>query len=101
MRVSTCLSIHAFTHTSIQKYLSIFCCAPDTIVGESESHSVVSDSLQSHALYSPWNFLGQNTEVSSFSPFPSPEDLDNPGIKPRSPALQADSLPAEPSGKQP
>ena len=26
-------------------------------------------------------------------PFPSPEDLPNPGIKPRSPALQADSLP--------
>ena len=27
--------------------------------------------------------------------FPSPGDLPNPGIKPRSPALQADSLPAE------
>ena len=31
-------------------------------------------------------------------PFPSPGDLPNPGIKPRSPALQADSLPAEPPG---
>ena len=29
-------------------------------------------------------------------PFPSPGDLPNPGIEPRSPALQADSLPAEP-----
>ena len=29
-------------------------------------------------------------------PFPSPADLPNPGIKPRSPALQADSLPIEP-----
>ena len=28
-------------------------------------------------------------------PFPSPADLPNPGIEPRSPALQADSLPAE------
>ena len=27
------------------------------------------------------------------------EDLPDPGIKPRSPALQADSLPAEPQGK--
>ena len=27
--------------------------------------------------------------------FPFPGDLPNPGIKPRSPALQADSLPAE------
>ena len=32
-------------------------------------------------------------------PFPSPGDLSNPGIKPRSPSLQADSLPAEPQGK--
>ena len=32
-------------------------------------------------------------------PFPSPEDLPNPGIEPRSPALQVDSLPAEPQGK--
>ena len=32
-------------------------------------------------------------------PFPSPGDLPNPGIKLRSPSLQADSLPAEPQGK--
>ena len=31
--------------------------------------------------------------------FPSPGYLPNPGIKPRFPALQADSLPAEPQGK--
>ena len=31
--------------------------------------------------------------------FPSPLDLPNPGIKPRSLALQAESLPAEPEGK--
>ena len=29
----------------------------------------------------------------------SPGDLPNPGSKPRSPALQVDSLPAEPQGK--
>ena len=34
---------------------------------ESESHSVVSDSLQLHGLYSPCNSLGQNTEVGSLS----------------------------------
>ena len=32
-------------------------------------------------------------------PCPPPEDLPNPGIKPRSAALQADSLPSEPPGK--
>ena len=31
--------------------------------------------------------------------FPSPGHLPNPGIEPRSPALQVDSLPAEPQGK--
>ena len=30
--------------------------------------------------------------------FPSPGDLPNPGIEPRSPALQVDSLPAKPPG---
>ena len=35
-------------------------------------------------------------EYWSGLPCPSPEDLPNPGIKPRSPELQGDSLPAEP-----
>ena len=30
--------------------------------------------------------------------FPSPRDLPNPGVEPRSPTLQVDSLPAEPQG---
>ena len=59
---------------------------------KSESCSDVSDSLQLHGPYSPWNSPGQNTGVGK--PFPSPGDLPNPGIEPRSPALQVDSLPA-------
>ena len=39
-------------------------------------------------------FFGQ--EYWSGLLFPSPEDLPNPGIKPGSPALQADALPSEP-----
>ena len=31
-------------------------------------------------------------------PFPSPGDLPDPGIEPRSPALQADALTSEPPG---
>ena len=38
-------------------------------------------------------------EHSSRLPFPSLEDLSDPGIKPASPALQADSLLSEPPGK--
>ena len=34
---------------------------------ESGSHSVVSNSLRPHGLYSPWNSPGQNTEVGSLS----------------------------------
>ena len=66
---------------------------------ESESHLVLSDSLQPHWLYSPWKSPGQNTGVYCRILFPSAEDFPNPGIEPRSPALWADSLPAEPPGK--
>ena len=38
-------------------------------------------------------------EYWSGYPFLSPGDLPNPGIEPRSPTLQADSLPVEPQGK--
>ena len=42
-------------------------------------------------------FSGQNTGVGSLSLLQG--NLPNPGIEPRAPALQADSLPAEPQGK--
>ena len=38
-------------------------------------------------------------EYQSGLPCPSPGDLPNSGIKPQSPALQADSLPFVPQGK--
>ena len=50
----------------------------------------------------PWTILSMEfsrPEYWSGWPFPSPGYLPNPGIVPRSPALQADSLPAEPPGK--
>ena len=37
-------------------------------------------------------------EYWSGLPFSPPEDLPDPGLEPTSPALQADSLPTEPSG---
>ena len=66
------------------------------------SRSVVLDSLWPHGLQParllcPWGFSRQ--EYCSELPFPSPGDLPNPGIQPRSPALQADSLPFETPGK--
>ena len=51
-------------------------------VEETESHSVVSNSLRPHALYSPWNSPGQDIGVGSHSPlqgiFPTHES--NPGL---------------------
>ena len=48
----------------------------------SESHSVVSDSLWPHGLYSPWNFPGQNTGVGSLSLLQGifPTQGSNPGL---------------------
>ena len=73
-----------------------------TLTGSLLSSSVVSDSLpprgqQPARLLCPWGFSRQ--EDWSGLPFPPPGDLPNRGIKPRSPALQADSLPSEPPGK--
>ena len=55
----------------------------------------------------PWTVAHQAPLSMGFSrqeywsglPFPSPGDLPDPGIEPRSPALQADSLTSEPPEK--
>ena len=68
---------------------------------EGVSHSVLSYSV------TPWTIARQAPLSMEFSrqeywsglPFPAPGDLPDPGVKPRSPALQADSLPSEPPGK--
>ena len=64
-------------------------------------HSVVSDSS-----VTPWTAAHQaplsmgfpRHEYWSGLPFPSPGDLHNPGVKPKSPVLQADSLPQSHQG---
>ena len=52
------------------------------IENESESPSVVSDSLQPHQLYSPWNSPGQNTAVGSLFLLQGifPTQGSNPGL---------------------
>ena len=64
-------------------------------------------SLSSVRLFAtPWTVAYQAPQSMEFSrqeywirlPFPSPEDLPNPGIEPGSPALQAGALPSEPPG---
>ena len=79
------LLIHFYyvNHTSI--VFLLVCC------------SVVADPLQPRGLLlgrllCPWGFSRQ--EYWSGLVYPLPGDLPNPGIKPRSPSLQADSLPS-------
>ena len=61
-------------------------------------------SLSHVRLETPWTAADQAPQSMGFSrqaywsgvPLPSPGDLPDPGIKPRSPEPQADSLPSEP-----
>ena len=60
------------------------------------------DSLQPHgnvAHQAPLSMGFPRQKYLSELPFPFAGDLPDPGFKTRSPALQADSLPSEPSGK--
>ena len=75
--------------------------APDSLCLVTRS-CLVLDSLQSHGLQPaslpcPPGF--SRPEYWSGLPCPSPGDFPNPGIEPRAPALQVDSLPSEPPGK--
>ena len=72
---------------------------------QSESESEVAQSCPT--VCDPWTVAHQAPPSMGFSrqeywcglPFPSPGDLPNPGIKPRSPTLQADTLTSAPPGK--
>ena len=66
------------------------------------TQSHISDCLRPHELWPakllcPRGF--SRIEYWSGLSCPPPGDLPDPGIEPRSPALQADSLPSEPPGK--
>ena len=68
------------------------------------SHSLMADSLQPYGLWParllyPWGFSRQ--EYWSGLPCLPPGDLPSPGIEPRFPAVQVDSLPLESPGKPP
>ena len=70
------------------------CCAA---LSHSVSDSLQPCGLQPARLLCPWGFSRQ--EYWSGLPCLPPGDLPNPGIRPRSPILQADSLLSEPPRK--
>ena len=76
--------------------------------GEGRRKKVKVKSLSHVRLFvTPWTVAHQAPLSMRFSrqeywsglPFPSPGDLPDPGIEPRSPKLQADALTSEPPGK--
>ena len=78
-------------HPKLNRYTTLHSCA---VLGR----SVVSDSLRPHGLQPtrllcPWGFSRQ--EYSSGLPCPSPRDLPNPGLEPRSLIRQLDSFLSE------
>ena len=71
------------------------------------SHTILCCARSCPTLCDPMNCSQLSSSVHESSqarilsglPFPSPGDLLDPGVKPGSPALQANSLPTEPPGK--
>ena len=72
------------------------------IHGRDPGHWVVKVAQSCPTLYDPMDYTVHGilqAKILKWVVVPSPGDLPNPGIKPRSPTLQEGSLPAEPPGK--
>ena len=79
--VCVCVCAHARTHVHLVSRVWLFV-TPRTV-----------------ARQVPLSIEFSRQEYWSELPFPLTRDLSNPGIKPRSPALQVDSSPTEPAGE--
>ena len=84
----------------------LLCCQVWGDIFQFRLHNWCAQSLSHVWLFgTPWTVARQPPLSMGFSrqeywsglPFPTPGDRPNPGIEPRSPALQADSLPSEPT----
>ena len=106
--ISHCIYMyHILFHSSLGGHLGSFHVltmknsTAMNIEGEvkSLSHVWLFATLWSIAHQTPLSMGFSRQEYWSGLPFPSPGDLPNPGIEPRSPTLQADALTSEPPGK--
>ena len=66
---------------------------PGEFRGEAYYDLKMKSEIESHSV------LFESSRILEWVTIPFSRDLPNPGIEPRSPTLQADSLPAEPPGK--
>ena len=82
-------------------------CFTHSILAQSKVKEKVKSLSRVRLFATPWTVAYQAPPSLGFSrqeywsrlPFPSTGDLPNPGIEPRSSALQVDALPSEPPGK--
>ena len=81
----------------------LICLCPERIPEYSSvlSRTLISDSLRPTDCSPPGSSVHGmfQARILEWAACPPPGDLPHPGIKPRSPSLQVDSLPAEPPGK--
>ena len=106
-RKSIVWETQAHTRARSQQYWAFSPLVTPTLLTRAPSEWVKSLSLV-RLFAIPWTVAHQAPPSMGFSrqeywgglPFPSPGDLPNPGIEPRSPAFQADTLTSEPPGKQ-
>ena len=78
-----------------------------TITGKERKAKKVKSLSRVQLFATPWTVAYQNSPSVGFPrqeswsgvPFPSPGNLPDPGIEPRSPTLLADALLSEPPGK--
>ena len=75
--LSQCTRAHSLVTAHPSQYQQLI-----SLGYESESHSVMSDSLRLHGLYCPWNSSGQNIGVGSVSLLQGifPTQQSNPGL---------------------
>ena len=88
---NTILSPFNFLNTLVKNHVSVL---------NHFSHTQFCATLQSVVHQTPLSMGFSKQEYWSSLPCPPPGDLANPVIKPRSRALQVDSSPSEPPGKQ-
>ena len=87
---------HAFFQEIVSSLCSRHCYGGGQLVAKS---CLTLETQRAVVCQAPLSIVFPRQEYCSGLPFPSPGDLPDPGIEPRSPILQADSLPAKPQGK--
>ena len=100
--VYVCISAHIYLHTYTHGHVHMLSCLTlcdhmDCSLPGSSAHGIFqARTLGTVVCQAPLSIGLSRQEFWCRLPCPPPRDLPNPGVKPGSPALEADSLPPEP-----